>query len=117
MVADRSTGKGCTAKRRVLFQENVEKGVPFQAMSEGIRDAFDLRLLRLEGNLVRRVEEIFSMILDDFDRMFTPATVKEVHDPNLDELRARLRVFAQKAKAKLAGPVEHHLALAMGTSD
>ena len=99
------------------MEEAIDKGEPFNLICPGIKDAFEEQLEKYRPKLVADVQKVFNKALQDFDLTFTPASVKEVDDPHLDELRRQLGIFIEEAKARLRGPIQHHLALATGNSE
>lgn len=104
-------------KRRVLFEDAIRRGEPFDLICPGIKDAFEEQLEKHGAKLVADVQKVCKKVLQDFDLNFTPASVKEVDDPQLDELRRQLRIFIDEAKDRLRGPIVHHLALATSKSE
>lgn len=87
----------------------MERGEPFAKIVPGFQKAFEDGLKRLQSGLVESVQEVFAMVLTDFDLMFV---VEELPDPKKDILRDQIKDFVCRAKAKVNGPIATEFAIA-----
>ena len=81
-------------------------GVPFSKLTDGIKRDLEKELDSRQQTLTRKVMDIFDEMIDDFDSRFV---VKEVHNPQIDELRGKVREFTIQATAKLKGLISEQL--------
>lgn len=108
--SDFGTGSGSGHGRKAVFRDAIGRGEPFEKFIPGITEAFDSALNKLEAEMITKVQEIFDLILKDFDNMFV---VKEV-DPMMNELRQQIKDFVLKANQRIHGEMDKELAIAMG---
>ena len=87
-VSDSGIGPQSGTRRRNIFEYSIHKGVPFSKFLSGVTEAFNSALDERKTQIADEVNEIYDMILKDFDLIFV---VKEIDDPMMDELRHKPR--------------------------
>ena len=97
-----------------MLEHVIAKGVPFNGMREGVKEAILGDPSLLHEQLSKDVQKIFDNVLHDFDLMFI---VEEVPDAKRDALREEMNDFVSKARTTLDGPVAVALGTAMTESD
>jgi len=109
--SDFGTGPGSGIGRKAVFQDAIGRGEPFGRFDLGITEVFDSALDERRAEMITQVQEVFDLILKDFDNMFV---VKEVDDPMVNELRQQIKDFVLKANERIHGEMDRELAIAMG---
>ena len=109
--SDFGTGPGSGNGRKAVFRDAIGRGEPFEKFIPGITEAFDSVLDERKAEMITQVQEIFDLILKDFDNMFV---VEEVDDPMMNELRQQIKDFVLKANQRIHGEMDRELAIAMG---
>lgn len=109
--SDFEIGPGSTKARKAVFQHAIGRGEPFAWFIPGIQEAFNSALDEWKAEVIAQVQEVFDLILKDFDNMFV---VKEVDDPMMNELRQKIKDYVLKANKRIHGEMHRELAIAMG---
>ena len=92
----------------------MSKGVPFAGFCTNIKKAIEQEIDRQQPEVLRGVQGVFNMILEDFNSTFT---VEEIPDPKRDVLRSQIQQFVDDAKSIINGPLATELATAMADSE
>lgn len=92
----------------------MSKGEPFAGLCPGIKKAIEEEIDRQQSGVLRGVQGVFNMVLEDFNSTFT---VEEIPDPKRDLLRSQVQQFVDHAQAKINGPLATELATAMADSE
>ena len=100
-------------QRCTLLNEAVSTGKPFAGFGKEIQKSIEKEIEIFQPVLLSDVQEIFSMILEDFNSTFV---VEEIPNPMRDLLRCQIRKFADEAQATINGPLQIELATAMKVS-
>ncbi|KAI9873629.1 MAG: hypothetical protein M1830_010774, partial [Pleopsidium flavum] len=95
------SGIGSHGRRCALIDKEMSSGDPFQAIYNGVKEAFEDRLNTQHAILLLAVNSVFDRVLEDFGRQFV---MKEVRNADADRLRASLRKFCKEASARINGP-------------
>ena len=100
-------------QRCTLLNDAVSRGDPFAGFGKDIKESIEKEIEIQQPVLLKNVQEIFSMILEDFNSTFV---VEEIPNPMRDVLRSQIRKFADDAQATINGPLAIELAIATKVS-
>ena len=101
--------KNLHTARCTLLEDTISKGEQFGKINPGIKKSFENGLKMQQPKLVKKVQEIFQKVTQDFDSMFV---VEELPNAKRDALRLEVQRFVSHAKAKNDGPIEVEFAKA-----
>ena len=87
----------------------MKRGEPFAKMLPSFRKSLDDGIVKLQGGFAETVQEVFEMVLTDFDLLFV---VEDIPDPQKDILREQVKEFVLLARQKIHGPITREFALA-----
>ena len=101
-------------QRCTLMNDAMSKGEPFAGFCPGIKNSIEKEIGRRQPEVLRSVQEVFNMILEDFNSTFV---VEEIPDAKRDLFRSQIQQFVDLAQAKINGPLETELGTAMKDSE
>ena len=101
-------------QRSTLLNDAMSKGEPFAFFRTKIKNAIEKEIEFHQSELLRSVQRVFGMVLDDFNSTFA---VEEMPDPKRDKLRSQICQFVDHAEAIINGPLAIELATAMADSE
>lgn len=81
-----------------MLRDSIDRGEPYAKIMPGFQTAIEDGLKKLEPEFVDSVQEVFKIVLDDFDRMFV---VEILPDPKRDVLKGQVNKFVCWARAKV----------------
>ncbi len=92
-----------------MLKDSIKRGEPFAKIMPGIERTIDDGLKKIEPELIDSVQEVFEMVITDFDRMFV---VDLLPDPKRDVLKDQVKDFVCHARAKVDNKIATEYALA-----
>ncbi|KAL8735687.1 MAG: hypothetical protein Q9181_002750 [Wetmoreana brouardii] len=112
-VCAETSGKRAYDRRVATLYSAVSKGVLFAGMEADIKTAMKIYLSQRMEKLVKKAQNVFDVVLSDFDSMFV---VEERPDIDRNSLRTEIQGFVKKAEATMQGVMEEELARAISES-